>query len=912
MTAIGAPMAGLCDASGQAQMGADALLAHLAVLPDSLALTAVGSKKAAYFAGWQKQGLTRDRLVAEINAGRATAIGLICGPLSGGVLIVDHDGASAGPLLQELTGGERLPPTWIWSSGRPGRWAAAFRVPEQFWPSMKGIWEKRTDVKAPDDPAGKVEGLELRWTGHYSVIAGAHPFTDGYSWFADRSPADLPMAEAPLPLIEALLQESEPLPLLEQPTSAPSGLRLPLLEFVSLKTRQFVETGGVPGQWNDDQLTHTLDLLGAEAWILQQGHIPEPSARDAFADHIAAAIQQDASFDKRKAWRRYEGAQKRDPHPSTPLAKLQERLAWHVNRATGSAKHTAPAPHSPADDGSAAATLASDPDKSRLSPQQKLTALRELAAAMLKQSTPFADRVPLLRARAEALHLTLRDQELLRLLWDARRAATGADQLLVPGSRIDFTQTSWIWEGIIMPAAANLLVGLPKTGKTALMLAMLGAWHRGEPSFLGLPLFGSCPPILIVGTDQPQSDWGRMLLEVGLIAPDGVIQAPLVGLAHAGRPLHLSPEGIERIASYAAAHPGLFVLLDSLAAAIGPLGLKEKDEDFAEPVRDLMEALEPHGATLLAIHHSGKDRAGDRASLASRGTTALPAAVSQNISLAPMPAGNPAAPPDRRVTLKTEGRGGLPQHLLIERTAEGWISHGSAESVALAQHLQELEEKLSDRQAEALELVRQQWASGQRMEARGLAAAMDLGRDGDRIARRTLDQLVRRGLLQSAVEVGLQGRNKLFWPIGADTPEEEGTPSRGDTYSLSEVSEPSYPLPGQIAPSPTSEQRKDTSDRKDRQKPITREECPKDPEHAPADLALAPDRIPCLVNGEAGWSRKPGPMRGASVLVTNQAGKSLLVGREQITDLPRSGAWEGLLGSADTGICRSAPTLYGA
>ncbi|MFN5193009.1 MAG: bifunctional DNA primase/polymerase [Cyanobacteriota bacterium] len=458
----------------------ETLLAQLAALPDDLALTAVGQKKAAYLAGWQKQGLSRERLVAEINAGRAIAIGLICGPLSGGVLIVDHDGASAGSLLQELMGGESLPPTWIWSSGRTGRWAAAYRVPERHWPRMTGIWERRTGVASPDDR--KVEGLELRWDGHYSVIVGAHPLTDGYSWFPDRSPADLPMAEAPLPLIEALLKKPEPLPPLEQPMQpmpAPSGLRLPLLEFVSLETRQFVESGGVPGQWNDDQLTHTLDLLGAEAWILQQGHIPEPSARDAFADHIAAAIRQDPSFDKRKAWRRYEGALKRDPHPSTPPAKLQERLAWHVNRATGIAKHTAPAPHSPADDGSAAATLASDPGKPRLSPQQKLTALRELAADLLEQSTTFADRVPLLRARAEALHLTLRDQELLRLLWDARRATSGADQLLVPGNRIDFTQTSWVWEGIIMPAAANLLVGLPKTGKTALMLAMLGAWNLG-------------------------------------------------------------------------------------------------------------------------------------------------------------------------------------------------------------------------------------------------------------------------------------------------------------------------------------------------------------------------------------------------------------------------------------------------
>lgn len=312
----------------------ESLLAQLALLPDCLALTAVGQNKAAYLANWPKQGLSRERLVAEINAGRAIAIGLICGPLSGGVLIVDHDVASAKPLLQELMGGASLPPTWIWSSGRQGRWAAAFRVPEQFWSEMEGIWVQRTGVASPDD--GKVEGLELRWTGHYSVIIGAHPLTDGYSWFPDRSPADLPIAEAPLPLIEALLKKPEPLPPLEQPTPAPSSMRLPLLEFVSKETREFVESGGTPGSWNEDQLRHSQDLIGTEAWIQEQGHQAEPSARDAFQQHIDAACHKDRSFSSRKAWARFDGGLKLTPLPSTPLHKLQDRLAFHTSRSTGS------------------------------------------------------------------------------------------------------------------------------------------------------------------------------------------------------------------------------------------------------------------------------------------------------------------------------------------------------------------------------------------------------------------------------------------------------------------------------------------------------------------------------------------------------------------------------------------------
>lgn len=450
-----------------------------------------------------------------------------------------------------------------------------------------------------------------------------------------------------------------------------------------------------------------------------------------------------------------------------------------------------------------------------LSPQEKLSAMRDLAAELLERRTPFADRIPLLRAQTESLGLTLRDQELQRLLWDARRAADGSDQLLNPGEHVNLAPTSWIWEGIIMPAAVNLVVGLPKIGKTSLMLAMIAAWHRGETTFLGRRLIGPCPPVLIVGTDQPQSDWGRMLLEVGLLGPDGVIQAPLVGLAHAGRPLHLSQEGIERISSYAAVHSGLFIFLDSIAAVTGPLGVKEQDADFAEPLRDLAEAIEPYNTTLLAIHHAGKARFGLGASLASRGTTALPAAVSQVISLAPMLSGNPGSSPDRRITVKTEGRGGLPQHLLIERRESGWISHGSAESVALAQYLMEQEGKLNDRQADALDLVRQQWAGGQAMDARTLAAEMDLGQNGERIALRILDQLKRRGLLDTSLEAASQGRSRRFWPISSPIPGVATSSSPGDSCSLSNVSGVSDPCQDQTSSALAAAEGEDTSDRKD-------------------------------------------------------------------------------------------------
>jgi hypothetical protein len=176
------------------------------------------------------------------------------------------------------------------------------------------------------------------------------------------------------------------------------------------------------------------------------------------------------------------------------------------------------------------------PRKDKLTDRQKISAIRSYAAKLLEQQTAVSDRLPLLRAHAQELYLTLRDQELQRFIWDARRAAAGGIEPLGPGDVIDLSPSPWHWVEVLMAFCLNLLTGLPKTGKTSLMLALIGAWRRGEPSFLGHRLVGPCPPVLIVGTDQPESDWGRMLRAVGLLGEGGEILPPIVGLFHKGKP----------------------------------------------------------------------------------------------------------------------------------------------------------------------------------------------------------------------------------------------------------------------------------------------------------------------------------------------------------------------------------------
>lgn len=192
------------------------LLDQLDQLPDSWGFVAVGQNKRAYQPDWPNKPLTKPKLTIEILSGRAMAIGVLAGPASGGLLFVDHDGISAGEILDRIGVPLRdLPKSWAVTSGRNGRLQIIYRVPEQFWPDIK----TRKLKTGKFDEEGKPEQLELRWTGCQSVVAGTHPTTGRYRWLKGRSPADLPIAEAPIALLEQMLpqQPQAPAPLLPPP-----------------------------------------------------------------------------------------------------------------------------------------------------------------------------------------------------------------------------------------------------------------------------------------------------------------------------------------------------------------------------------------------------------------------------------------------------------------------------------------------------------------------------------------------------------------------------------------------------------------------------------------------------------------------------------------------------------------------
>ena len=401
---------------------------------------------------------------------------------------------------------------------------------------------------------------------------------------------------------------------------------------------------------------------------------------------------------------------------------------------------------------------------------QNFAELHSIADQLLDLDS--ARRLPLLRNQAKNLGLSLRDRELENLLKHARREREGRGAKRRGKRQLKIVDIPWLLDGLLIKEAFNLLVAMPKVGKTSLLLAMIAAWYGGDSRFLSKDLFGECPPVLIVGNDQPESDWCRMISVAGLPPDIGDLNvSPIVELWDAGNRLLLDEDGIEEIRQLAENHHGLLILIDSIAATVTALGIPEESPEIAEPIRALMEAVSPYGATVVAIHHSSKGRASEGAAAASRGSTALPALASQILKLGPL--NNRPESNDARLLLTAEGRGGASQRLILSRTSDGgWQVMGDVVDVLHQEYLIEREHSLADRDKDALAVVRDRTNQELSTSTEDLVKLLRLDeqspKDASRIALRMLDKLVREGLaVDKKVSTGKASRRE-FWAVQND------------------------------------------------------------------------------------------------------------------------------------------------
>ena len=225
--------------------------------------------------------------------------------------------------------------------------------------------------------------------------------------------------------------------------------------------------------------------------------------------------------------------------------------------------------------------------------KKDLQAIKEHAAFLVTSEKDQQQQFYLLRLFIQDGNTPLRDTEIRSYLTEARSNLSGAAKPRRRGERMDTTPTPWVWEGVVMAGTTNLLVAPPKVGKSALMAGMIGAWWRGDVNYLGHKLEGKCPPVFIIGTDQPENDWCTILKREGLTKNNGELAGPIECLWHTGAPLHLNDKGIAELETLASQNPGSFFLLDSYHACVSPLGIDEATSAFDGPARALASALAP-------------------------------------------------------------------------------------------------------------------------------------------------------------------------------------------------------------------------------------------------------------------------------------------------------------------------------
>lgn len=406
----------------------------------------------------------------------------------------------------------------------------------------------------------------------------------------------------------------------------------------------------------------------------------------------------------------------------------------------------------------------------------------QLAEQFQYEKQPLHQRQASLRAIAYDAGVSLDHRQVKWLDKQGERAAHNLKDGYDPTEAISIPVTKWLWDDIVLLGCVNLLIAREKVGKTSLIVYLLRCWlNRSGAMGIAMAQPPERPAILIAGTDQGKADWFWYLEAAGLATkkltdPEHAefqLAPEIVKLWTQDAPIFLDEEGIANLGQWVAKHPGALLICDSLSTLIGPLGLKENDADFAEPLRALSRAMEQHNVTTIVLHHSGKGNEGERGSTASRGSTAITAAVSRIIQLAWVDDKNKT---DQRIALTTEGRRAKAVGLVIEQVeACSWVLVGDLDEIAQEKARQKAEENLTERQEAALAEVREAWEQDHHeMEAAWLVERLPVeytGRDKARKARENLDQLFRKSLVDKRTVGAAGARRNLYRPVGADLAE---------------------------------------------------------------------------------------------------------------------------------------------
>jgi hypothetical protein len=312
---------------------------------------------------------------------------------------------------------------------------------------------------------------------------------------------------------------------------------------------------------------------------------------------------------------------------------------------------------------------------------------------------------------------------------------------------------------------------------------------NGEESFLGRKLSEQDRRrhILICGPDMNEADWAECLDTSDLLIDDELAGDDQIELLTAEDAFNLDDDGIDFIARKAQRHPGLIVLLDSYTKAMEGMGYQDKDTSYGDPLSALADAVAPHGATVIVIHHVSKGNRNASPVLAGRGSMRMSEIASWVVKLQFLKEESEDSSSDglivgpRKMTAIGRGRS---NELVAEMDGNGKWANGQALDVVV-QQMEEAQQKaallksLSDRQKEVLNIVKNEWINGERSTVEMVAGNLFGGppnEDSKRKARATLDQLKEKGLVDKVILIDECRQFTVYWPIENDQAEGSEAP----------------------------------------------------------------------------------------------------------------------------------------
>jgi len=371
-----------------------------------------------------------------------------------------------------------------------------------------------------------------------------------------------------------------------------------------------------------------------------------------------------------------------------------------------------------------------------------------------------------LKAKVQDCPTPFRDSDLLRYLRQAKLNRDGRKDFVDGRSALKIRRDEWLWRGVIMREATNIIFALPKVGKTRLMLAMLAAFLRGRGEFAGIALHPGKEKLLILGPDQSESSWGSYLQKADLCDDKGFLAEKVVAMTTAETMFQIDHYWLTKVEEVLRAHGPLVVLLDSYSAAIRGLGLDENRSEAATPLMQLHNLIHQYDSTLIVIHHANKAGGDGNAARASRGSSAITAAADNLVEMTSFKQSTEEGGP-KKYELRVEGRAesdGVPLVGFSKHSNE-WISCGSVSELRAETQKDQQYDALAAGQLMVLNaLVESTLDRNQAMTAKEVAEAVytDPSKSQKVMVHKTLGRLVDLGFACLA-DTGKESKLKHFF-----------------------------------------------------------------------------------------------------------------------------------------------------